>query len=335
MRRLVVLSVLLAVLLTACGGGAGGNADKNTASPSSSSSTSTGRHGGHKGGGGGSTESSGSGGGTLGKGTSYPSDVEADIVYREIDGQQLKLDACSPQGGPSSPAAAIVVIHGGGWVGGDKAEGKWRKLCEYFGSQGFVAFAVNYRLVPQFPFPAAIEDIQAAVEWLRQPEQVSKFKIDPNRIGAFGGSAGANLAALLGTDGSGSLTEGSRVAAVVSMSGPMDLTQQGFTLSDPDAEQQDTVLSYLNCTDVTTCAAAAKASPVAQVDPTDPPLFMTNSQNETVPIQQADAMQAAMQAAGAPVQLIVIPGTDHSISVLEEQPDLITQITQFFQSHLG
>ena len=73
-------------------------------------------------------------------------------------------------------------------------------------------------------FPAAIEDVQAAVAWLRADEQIARFNIDPDRIGAFGGLAGGNLVALLGTLGSGDLTTASRVAAVAELSGPIDLT---------------------------------------------------------------------------------------------------------------
>src|SRR5699024_2047191 len=105
-----------------------------------------------------------------------------------------------------------------------KANADWRNVCLWLASEGFVAASVNYRLVPDVRFPAALDDVALAVEWLRAPEQAEQFGIDAARIGAFGGSAGGNLAALLGATGEGALDEGSRVAAVAELSGPLGLT---------------------------------------------------------------------------------------------------------------
>lgn len=119
-------------------------------------------------------------------------DVQADLEYgtRE-DGTLLTLDVCSPPADVLVPTRpAVLSIHGGSWARGDKANADWRNTCLWLASEGFVAASVNYRLVPDVRFPAAIEDVALAVEWLRSPEQVERFGIDPARIGAFGGSAG-------------------------------------------------------------------------------------------------------------------------------------------------
>ncbi|MGI8483422.1 MAG: alpha/beta hydrolase fold domain-containing protein, partial [Thermomicrobiales bacterium] len=150
-------------------------------------------------------------------------EVRSDLVYRVVDGQELALDVYLPSGG-GSHRGAVLVIHGGGWWSGDKADANRKFMSQQLAQQGFVAVAVNYRLVPKDVYPAAIEDLEAAVAWLRQPAQVSAFGIDPNRIGALGASSGAHLAGLLGSIGKGPLTQGSRVAAVVSFSGPMSCT---------------------------------------------------------------------------------------------------------------
>ena len=118
----------------------------------------------------------------------------ADLEYgtRE-DGALLTLDICMPPPGAAA-RPAVVSIHGGSWARGDKANADWRNVCLWLASEGFVAASVNYRLVPDVRFPAALDDVALAVEWLRAPEQVEQFGIDPARIGAFGGSAGGNLA---------------------------------------------------------------------------------------------------------------------------------------------
>ena len=95
-------------------------------------------------------------------------------------------------------------MHGGSWRQGDKADPKWRSVCEWLASEGFVAFSVNYSLAPAHPFPDGIEDLRSAVRWLRQDRRRwPGTEYDPAQIGAFGGSAGGNLVALLGVEGSG------------------------------------------------------------------------------------------------------------------------------------
>ena len=97
---------------------------------------------------------------------------------------------------------AVISVHGGSWARGDKGNSDWRNVCEWLASEGFVAYSVNYRLVPLVSFPAAIDDVGRAVEWMRT--NAGTYNVDPDRIGAFGGSAGGNLATLLGSRGRGS-----------------------------------------------------------------------------------------------------------------------------------
>lgn len=273
--------------------------------------------------------------------------VEADIPYGDDPAETL--DAClpptedqTPQNAgdptdapgadldtPGTPArAAIVVVHGGSWARGDKADIAWRAVCQWFASAGYVAFSVNYRLAPKHIYPAAIEDVQAAVEWLRQDAQVQRFDIDPDRIGAFGGSAGGNLVALLGTAGSGSLTSGSRVAAVAELSGPIDLT--GLAATDDFVPVQ---LAYLGCKTEEKCPAAVEASPFYQIDSSDPPFFVAHSTRERIPLAQSEIFVAGLRAAGVPVDFITVEGTLHSIAMLNA--DLKKRIIDFFDAKIG
>ena len=102
-----------------------------------------------------------------------------------------------------APRAAIVVVHGGSWRRGDKANLNWRAVCQWLATAGYVTVSINYRLAPAWSFPAQLDDVQDAVRWLRDPAVVDRYNIDPDRIGAFGGSAGGNLVSLLGTVGTG------------------------------------------------------------------------------------------------------------------------------------
>jgi acetyl esterase len=257
--------------------------------------------------------------------------VVPDLTYRVADGVSLRLDVCLP---PTSADVAlsfrpaIVVIHGGSWMLGDKAEPVWRDVCTWLASSGYVVASVDYRLAPAYHYPDEISDVEAAVEWMRAPAQTRRFGIDPTMVGAFGGSAGGNLAALLGTAGSGAVDVGHRVASVVDLSGPANLTVTG-------AEApliKDHVLTYLGCTSFSSCPQDVAASPVDNVDSSDPPFLILNSSNELIPLSESLQFATRLRAARVPVTLDVVPGTLHSISMLT--PLLRTSIIDFYRSTL-
>jgi acetyl esterase/lipase len=273
--------------------------------------------------------------------------VIADISYGADPAQ--RLDACLPpddgdtaQGAadadepagpeleePADPArAAIVVVHGGSWARGDKADIAWRAVCQWLASAGYVTLSINYRLAPANIFPAAIEDVQSVVRWLREDGQLARFDVDPERIGAFGGSAGGNLVSLLGTRGSGNLTSGSRVAAVADLSGPIDLT--GLAATDDFVPVQ---LAYLGCVTEEDCPAAVEASPFYAIDASDPPFFVAHSTAEMIPLAQSEILVAGLRAAGVSVEFVTVEGTLHSIAMLDE--DLKSRIVDFFDRTIG
>lgn len=279
--------------------------------------------------------------------------VVEDIAYGGSAEQPLLLDACLPKREDDAPVqnatgadegepaagpelqdaeeptrAAIVVVHGGSWTRGDKADIAWRAVCQWLASAGYVAVSINYRLAPANVFPAAIDDVQAAVAWLRADEQVTRFHIDPDRIGAFGGSAGGNLVSLLGTLGSGDLTTGSRVAAVAELSGPTELT--GLATTDDFVPVQ---LAYLGCATEQDCPAASAASPLYAIDGSDPPFFVGHSTVEKIPLQQAELFVAGLRAAGVSAEFVTVEGTLHSIAMLDA--DLKARIIDFFDEAIG
>ena len=152
---------------------------------------------------------------------------ERDIVYGKGGDREMKLNLAYPKN-LSAPAPCVLLIHGGGWTGGNKDqlnEATWP-----LAARGFVTATVSYRLAPDAIWPAQIEDVKCAVRFLRS--SANKYHIDPKRFGAVGFSAGAHLAMLLGTTDEKSGLEGaggwsdqsSKVQAVVSFFGPTDLT---------------------------------------------------------------------------------------------------------------
>jgi acetyl esterase len=239
-------------------------------------------------------------GSAAGEGTGVT--VERDLVYARPGGVPVALDVYRPSTRSTRRRAAVVLIHGGGFTRGDK-----RALAaagERLAARGFVAFSVNYRLGPQFAFPAAHEDVRRAVRWIRA--NARRFGVEPRRIGALGSSAGGNLAASLGTWGTGRRDRGARVAAFVSWSGSMDVATIART-TNPDY-----VHAYLGCSFSQCPQMYARFSPITHVDRTDAPAFLAHSLNENAPVEQATAMAARLRATGVSVRLRLLPGTRHA-----------------------
>lgn len=257
--------------------------------------------------------------------------VDADLAYREVDGQKLTLDVCRAEGA-AAPQAAVVLIHGGGFRAGDKGTPQWEEICRWLADAGYVAVNLNYRLAPAHPFPAAVEDVQAGVEWTRTHAQT--YGIDPDRVGVLGGSAGANLAQMLGTLGEGATTQGSRVDSVVSLSGPADLTVRALQIGEPDDRQIRLVLDYLGCTRIEDCPAAEAASPITHVDPTDPPFLLVHSEQERMPVEQAQVLADALTQAGATPELLIQPGSAHATRLLADR-SVRDAVLAFLQRTLG
>jgi acetyl esterase/lipase len=157
----------------------------------------------------------------------YAVEIKEDVVYGTGGGEELTLHLARPTD-TDQAAPALVFIHGGGWRTGNK--NSFRPAIELAAQRGYVAVTVGYRFAPKHRFPAQIEDCKCAVRWLRA--HAEELNVDPHRIGAIGGSAGAHLALLLGTMDSGDGLEGnggwddqtSKVQAVVSYFGPVNLT---------------------------------------------------------------------------------------------------------------
>jgi acetyl esterase len=253
-----------------------------------------------------------------------------DLRYATAGGQDLLLNACLPRSDDTTPA--VILVHGGGFESGNKDSGGMMQLCKKLAADGFAAFSIDYRLMPEHQYPAQVEDLRAAIEWLRKPAQVKRFEIDPARIGVFGSSAGAIIAASQGTAGSGDLAEGSRVGAVVALSPAADLTESGLALGRPSATEVKLILAYLGCRDVEDCPDARAASPLYGVDPSDPPFFIAVSEREIVPEQQAAALSEALTAASVPVTFEVKTGSRHALALLDES--MLAAVLEFLHQNL-
>jgi len=242
-----------------------------------------------------------------------------DVAYRVLEGQTLRMDLWYPAG-PRVARPALLLLHGGSWRGGSKEI--MAPQGETAARAGMVGVSVDYRLdAPAPAIPAELSDVRAAVRYLRA--HASPLGVDPARVGVLGISAGANLGALLATTGGGPLDAGSRVRALVSWSGPMDLVALERETAPPPGcvDQADCgamqALSQLLSTNVMTGPPEARlrdylaASPLYHASPDDPPTLMVNSVSEWIPMSQSLAMTAALRSAGVAASFSLVPGSNH------------------------
>ena len=150
------------------------------------------------------------------------------VEYANVDGVRLELDPAQPKNG-QGPFPAVLCIHGGGFRAGNRES--YDGLCIKLAKRGYVAATMTYRLAPKYKFPAAVHDTKAAVRWLAA--NAADLKINPEKIGVTGGSAGGHLAQFLGVtahvpefEGTGGNPEqSSSVTCVVNFYGPSDFTK--------------------------------------------------------------------------------------------------------------
>jgi acetyl esterase/lipase len=237
--------------------------------------------------------------------------VDNDVVFTKAGDTELRLDLAMPQDG-DGPFPAVLCLHGGGWVGGDRTQ--MAQTIRVLAGRGYVAVSPSYRLAPKDHFPAPVEDCKAAVRWLRA--NAKKYKIDPDRLGAVGYSAGGHLACLLGVtdkaddlEGSGgNPDESSRVQAVVSFFGPTDLSKRWWAKEVETAN----LVPLLGGTLEEKPATYKQASPAAYVNKNAAAfLFFHGTEDKTVPLSQSQALADKLKEAGASARLVALEGEGH------------------------
>lgn len=264
--------------------------------------------------------------------------IVKDVPYLG-EGRQEKLDLYLPPESQSETLRpAVVIIHGGGWTGGDKAAGREQNIGKNLAGEGYVCASINYELAPKKEgiaerlhdvWPRNLYDCKTAVRYLRA--NAKKYKIDPEHIGAIGGSAGGHLVAMLAvTDADDGLEpEGpykdfsSRIQAVVPMYGAHDLLQQAKWRKS---------LAGMNDDDRKICR---NASPVTYITPDDPPaLILHGTKDALVPTEQSEILFEQLQAKNVPADLLIIEEAPHSFHLQPKQKDLRPVVFAFFAKHL-
>jgi acetyl esterase/lipase len=251
-----------------------------------------------------------------------------DIPYVTRGSRSQMLDIYVPDVA-TTPRPLMVWIHGGGWYSGDKSSPPGLGLL----LRGYVVASIDYRLTREAVFPAQIYDCKAAIRYLRA--HAREYDIDPARIGAWGCSAGGQLASLLGTtnglreyEGSqGTPGVGSDVQAVCDWFGPSDFLHW-TNLNAPGASVVSKLLGGI----LADHAVAAKfASPAEQAGRVAavPFLIMHGDQDTVVPVQQSQILFDRLHQAGVSVKLVVLAHAGHGTGWFKSRADL-AMVYDFF-----
>jgi acetyl esterase len=224
--------------------------------------------------------------------------VLGDVVYRRVGETELSLDAYVQKHGPARPA--VIVVHGGGWTSGSRIA-RVGQLLEMLTPAGFGWVSIDYRLAPEHPFPAALDDLRAALAFVRA--HAAELRVDPDRIALLGEDAGAHLALLLAAERPPGLK------AVVSLGGVYDLRPLvgrdglgrrlapvlGTDPSSPEGQR-----------------ALAAASPVESVKAGMAPTILVHGGDDSeVPLGEAAAYARALRQVGVESRVLEVPEGIH------------------------
>jgi beta-xylosidase/acetyl esterase/lipase len=242
-----------------------------------------------------------------------PDDVEArrDVMYAKYGEREMRLDLFKPKAGKLRPA--LIVVHGGAWITGHHT--MENPLAIALAKRGYVTATVEHRLSNEKKYPAQIHDLKASVRWLRA--NAKELGIDPNRIGAIGGSSGGHLVALLGVtndmphfegDG-GNAKFSSRVQSVVDIDGTATFIDPG-NIAKEIKGPWDTNTKLTGFTYAENPAIWKEASPITHVNKRSAPTLFLNSSADR-PFQQREEMAAKLNDLGVYSTIFTVPNTPH------------------------
>ena len=239
-------------------------------------------------------------------------ELRKDIEFaKAADGTSLTLDAYVPDGAGLYPA--VVIVHGGGFRNGDK-QTYVPPLFEPLQQAGFVWLSINYRLYPQVKFPAPIDDVTAALRYVKA--NARQYKIDLKRVVLMGESAGGSLVSYVAVRNQSGL----KLAAVVVFYGVHDWELRAqHEINDKPGQSIWREFYNVPGADV---KRMREVSPIQYLKKGLPPFLLIHGTEDTqVNYQQSVAMQKKMQSMNLPCELITVPGGPHGMGVFTKYPD--------------
>jgi len=244
-------------------------------------------------------------------------ELKPDIAYRQVDGVTLSLDAFVTDA--AAPSPAVVYVHGGGFVTGDKRP--YPVWLEMAAKEGFAWFSVNYRLSPKYLASHQVEDVEAAIRFVQG--HAPEFRVDPKRIFLMGASSGGYVVSAAGVRHS----PRDGLAGVISFFGEYDIDSRTKPTTECvrdgkvirfDAPQDclaERWKQFFGAPDAASAAARRifrEASPIAHVNASMPPfLLLHGTKDYNIPYSEAVRMCDAIRNSGAECKLITVEGAAH------------------------
>jgi acetyl esterase/lipase len=260
--------------------------------------------------------------------------IEPDVVYGHKGGLALTFDVLRPR---EANGAAVLYLQSGGWYS------PWREPKDLIPASlpllriGFTVFIVRHGSAPKYNIPEAVADVRRCVRYIRL--NAEKLKVDPERLGVLGGSAGGHLTCVLATtadEGDAAakdevLKQNSRIAAGVALYPPTDLRE--WVTNPPEAIRKIPALKP-----PLTFAAdkASDYSPVLHASAKDAPLLMIHGdQDPLVPIEHSQKLAEVLEKEKAVFKLVTVPGAGHSFSPQQNNSVVLPEMVGWFEKHLA
>ena len=266
--------------------------------------------------------------------------VKKDIVYENIKGRKLHLDLYTNEK-PQAKQPLIIYIHGGAFRAGSKNSGPFLSVIQDLTQKGFAVASINYRLSGEATFPAAVTDCKAAVRFLRA--NAKKYKLDPNKFGVWGSSAGGYLVSFLGTSGGikefevgSNLDVSSKVQAVCNWFGPTDfLKMNNSPISKMDHNSENSPESMFLGKKITEVPELVKkANPISYISKDDPEFCTLHGEKDVlVIINQSELLHSALKAKGVKSTFHKITNAGHGFKGPEKN-QVLKLTVDFFTKNL-
>jgi acetyl esterase/lipase len=255
----------------------------------------------------------------------------SDIRYGAVIGYRpLELDLYLPSF--DGPTPVVVYVHGGGWQRGSRRDPPPLLDADFYdqiAAEGFAVAAVDYRLSGEARFPAPLEDVRAAVDWVR--DNALAYELDAGRVFLWGDSAGGHLALLAALTVSGGVRAAVAWFPVTDLAGmPSDLAAAGGV---PDLGPDSREARLLAAPAAAVPDLARQASPVAHAHAGAPPILLLHgTADDLVPAAQSIRLAAALHEAGAPVELELVPGASHFWKGASDAGAIIRRSLEFLKA---
>jgi acetyl esterase/lipase len=227
--------------------------------------------------------------------------VQKDLVFHEVAEEEVAADFYRPAGEKVVPL--VVMIHGGGWISGDK----WNVIdhAKELARNGMAVLAINYRLAPDHRYPAQLEDCRKALAWAAQ--RAGDWSVDCDRVGLWGYSAGGQLASMLATDAPE--THPVKIRCLVAGGAPNDLTYI--------PEQSNVLAMVFGGSRKELPEVYKNASPIYRLNAKCPPaLLFHGTKDLLVPFDTSVRFQERAKEVGVQCELIPIEGQGHLVTFL-------------------